>query len=176
MPTEPYLEHHPRVDPSAFVHSSAVLIGEVSVGPGATVWPCVSLRGDDGGIEIGENSNVQDGSSVHCTEDLSTTRVGRCVTVGHNVTLHGATVEDHCIIGMGSIVMDNAVIGHHSIVGAGALVTSNKVFPPHSLILGSPAKRVRALNDKELEWIEYSWQRYVEQGRIYRARRASEQA
>lgn len=155
----------PRIDPSAFVHPSAVLIGEVEIGAEASVWPNATLRGDDGRIEIGPRTSIQDGTVVHATDGISTTVVGACVTVGHNVTLHGAQVEDHCIIGMGSILLDNARVGAYSLIGAGTLITQRVEIPPRSLVLGSPGKVVREVTQDELEWIEYSWQRYVEHAR-----------
>lgn len=151
----------PEIDPAAWVHPSAVLIGSVRIGPRASVWPHATLRGDDGAIVIGADSSVQDGTVIHTTEGLSESIVGDRVTVGHNVTLHGAIIGDDCIIGMGSVLLDNARIGHHSIVGAGALVTQRKVFPARSLILGSPAKVVRELSDDELAEIDSSWRHYV---------------
>ena len=104
------------------------------------------------------------------TENLSNTTIGDQVTVGHGVVLHGCNVADNVIVGMGSTLLDNASIGAFSIVGANSLVTQGKVFPSHSLIMGSPAKVVRAITEKELQWIEYSWKRYVEQGIRYRSR------
>ena len=142
----------------------------LTIGAESTLWPHTTLRGDDGAIVVGARSNIQDGTVVHCTEDQSVTTVGDYVTVGHNVTLHGAPVADYCLIGMGSIVLDNAEIGHHSVVGAGALVTGGVVIPPYSLVLGSPARVVRQVTERELHLIEYGWRRYVEQARIYKAR------
>jgi carbonic anhydrase/acetyltransferase-like protein (isoleucine patch superfamily) len=164
-----YLGMLPKVDPDAWVHETAVLIGQVTVGPETTIWPHTTLRADDGPIRIGARSSIQDGTVVHCTEDLSETVVGDQVTVGHNVTLHGARVADNCIIGMGSTLLDNAEVGELCIVGAHSLLTQNVKIPPYSLVLGAPAKVVRRLTDKELDWIAYSWRRYVEQGRIYRS-------
>ena len=167
MPLEPYLGTSPTIDPRAFVHASAVIIGDVHVGPEASIWPHTTLRGDDGQIVIGACSSIQDGTVVHATEDLSKTVVGERVTVGHNVTLHGAQVGDECIVGMGSILLDNCQIGSRCLIGAGSLITQNVVIPSGSLVLGSPARVIRPLNDKELEWIEYSWKRYVQQAAIY---------
>ena len=164
-----YGGHSPDVHPTAYVHPTAVLIGQVRVGAESTIWPNTTLRGDDGEIIIGARSSVQDGAVIHTTEGLSQTIVGDHVTIGHNVTLHGARVADHCIIGMGSTLLDNAEIGPYCLVGAATLITQKKVIPSHHLVLGSPGRPVRRLNDKELEWIEYSWRRYVEQGKRYKA-------
>ncbi len=159
----------PQVDPSAFVHASALLIGEVTLGPDASVWPQAVMRGDVGALILGAASNLQDGSVVHCTEGLSTTRIGARVTVGHNVIVHGAHIDDDCLIGMGAIILDNAHIGRHCIIGAGTLITQNKVIPPGSMVMGSPGRVVRALRDDEVAWIEKSWQHYVERSRRYLA-------
>lgn len=168
---EPYLDHSPVVHPDAFVHPTAVLIGQVEIGEEASVWPNTTLRGDDGRIVIGARTSVQDGTVIHATENLSHTIVGEHTTVGHNVTLHGARVGSHCIVGMGSILLDNCVIGDHCLIGAGTLITQNVEIPSGSLVLGSPGRVVRPLDEKEREWVQYSWQRYVEQCRIYRARK-----
>jgi carbonic anhydrase/acetyltransferase-like protein (isoleucine patch superfamily) len=172
MDHKPWLEtfegHTPVVDPEAFVHPRAVLIGQVEVGAQASIWPNTTLRGDDGRITIGARTSIQDGTVVHLTGGLSHTSVGQRVTVGHNVTLHGATVEDDCLIGMGAIILDNAHIGHHSLVGAGALVTQNTIIPPYSLVLGSPARVVRRLKDRELAQIDQSWQVYAAHAKRYR--------
>lgn len=163
-----YLGHLPRVDASAYIHPAAVLIGQVEIGAEVSVWPNTTLRGDDGRIVIGARSSVQDGTVIHTTEDLSEVVVGEQVTIGHNVTLHGARVGSNCIVGMGSILLDNATIGEYCLIGAGSLITQNVEIPPYSLVFGSPAKVIRKVNEKELEWIAYSWQRYVEQCKIYR--------
>ena len=172
-PTEPFIQtiagHTPQIDPRAYVHPRAVLIGQVTVGPEASIWPCATLRADDSRIVIGARTSVQDGTVIHTTDGLSETLIGDRVTVGHSVILHGATVGDDCIIGMGSIILDNATIGDHCIVGAGAMVTMNKVIPPYSLVLGSPGKIVRRLTDDDLKNIEFSWQHYVKRCHMYLA-------
>lgn len=164
-----YQGHVPSVDPTAYIHPTAVLIGDVQIGAESTVWPNATLRGDDGKIRVGARSSIQDGSTVHMTELWSNSEVGDQVTVGHNVIVHGAKIGSNCIIGMGSILLDNAEIGEFCLIGAGSLITQNKVIPPYSFVLGSPAKVLRQVTDKELAWIAYSWQRYVEQGRRYRS-------
>ncbi len=160
----------PDVDPTAWIHRTAVVIGEVRLGPRASVWPTVVLRGDDGLLDIQEDSNIQDGSVLHNTGGKSVTVVGPRVTVGHRAILHGCRVESDCIVGMGAIVMDNAVVGAGSIVGAGALVTMGTVIPPNSLVLGSPGRRVRATTAEEHTWIHHSWSHYVDGAARYRAR------
>ncbi len=174
MPTlEPYGEHVPRVDASAYVHPRATLIGDVVVEAEATIWPGAVLRGDDGPIRIGARTSIQDGSVVHMTRGRSRVDVGARCTVGHNVILHGCTVEDECLIGMGAILLDGVVVGAGSLVGAGALVTQNKRIPPGSLVLGNPARVVRACGQAERDMIEHGWREYLERGGEYRARDAA---
>jgi len=167
---ESYLDAHPQVHETAFVHESAVLIGDVQIGAESTVWPNATCRGDDGAISLGARSNIQDGTVVHTTNGLSVVTIGEQTTIGHNATIHGARIGSNCLIGMGSILLDNAKIGDWSLVGAGSLITQNIVIPPRSLVLGSPARVVREINEKEMKWITYSWERYVEQCRIYRGK------
>jgi len=133
------------------VHESAIVIGEVTIGPYVSVWPSVVLRGDQGGVFIGAETNIQDGTIAHATGGVSQTRVGKQVTVGHRVLLHGCTVEDRCLIGMGAILLDNCHIGEECLIGAGALVPVGRVIPPRSLVLGVPGKVVRTLTDKDIE-------------------------
>lgn len=173
MALESFLEHHPRVAAGAFVHAAATVIGDVEVGARSSIWPAVVLRGDDGPIRIGAETSIQDGSVVHMTSGLSEVSVGARVTVGHKVILHGCTVEDECLIGMGAIVLDNARIGRGSLVGAGALVLGNTQVPPGSLVLGSPAKVIRPVGEKERAMIEQGWREYVERAEQYLARDAA---
>ena len=160
--------HEPKVHADAWIHPGAWVIGAVEIGPGASVWPTAVMRGDMGPLDLGENSNLQDGVVCHNTDGISKTRVGARVTVGHRAILHGCIVEDDCLIGMGSIVMDNAVIGRGSIVGAGSVVLANRVIPPGSMVLGSPGKVARSVTDKERAWIEYSWRIYLDRARSWR--------
>ncbi|MGE0709895.1 MAG: gamma carbonic anhydrase family protein [Planctomycetota bacterium] len=167
---ETYGEHTPRIDPTAYVHAAATVIGDVEVGARSSIWPAAVLRGDDGSIRIGDETSIQDGSVVHLTRGLSRVEVGRRVTVGHRVILHGCLVEDECLIGMGAILLDNARVGRGSLVGAGALITPNTVIPPGSLVLGSPARVIRPCGEKEVAMIEQGWQEYVARCAEYRAR------
>ena len=162
--------HTPVIHPTAYVHDAAVVIGEVEIGAQSSIWPAAVLRGDDGLIRVGERSSVQDGSVVHTTTGKSVSVGGDRVTVGHNVTLHGATVEDDVIVGMGSILLDNAHIGRHVVVGAGTLVPMGKRVPDGVLIVGSPFRVVRALTEQDLEWIEFSWRSYVERAARFASR------
>ena len=165
---ESYKEFCPQIHEAAFVHASAVVIGEVTIGAESSIWPNTTLRADDGHIIIGSQTSIQDGSVIHMTSDLSDTMVGDRVTVGHKVLLHGCRVEDECLIGMGAILLDNVHVGHHSLIGAGSLVLQRTEIPPYSLVLGSPARVIRTLNEAELEQIQFSWKHYVDRTRIYR--------
>ena len=167
MTLERYRDHFPKVHPTAFVHSHAVVIGDVEIGPEASIWPGTVLRGDDAPIRIGALTSIQDGSVVHTTTGLSKAIVGERVTVGHRVILHGCIVEDECLIGMGAILLDNCVIGRGSIVGAGAVVPVGRVIPPGSLVLGMPAKVVRPCGEKDRLMIETGWHEYRERAREY---------
>ena len=144
-----FLFVQPQIDPTAYVAAQAVVIGDVRIAAHASVWPMAVLRGDINFIEIGEGSNIQDGSIIHLADDLPT-RVGKLVTVGHRAILHACTVEDECLIGMGATILDGTVIGKGSIVGAHALVTKGMQVPPGSLVMGTPAKVVRPLRPEEI--------------------------
>ncbi|MEY4504845.1 MAG: hypothetical protein RL154_1141 [Pseudomonadota bacterium] len=163
-----YKNYEPKIAKSAFIAPSADVIGRAEIDEDAAIWFGAVVRADVHFVKIGKRSNVQDGSVVHVTHsengDESTgapTIVGDDVTVGHKVILHGCTIEDGCLIGMGSTVLDDVVIGKESLVGAGSLVTKGKKFPPRSLIMGSPAKLIRTLNDEEVTELYASAARYV---------------
>ncbi len=130
----------------SWVHPSAVVIGDVTLGRDASVWPTAVLRGDNDAIVIGDETNVQDGAIIH-VDAGKPVRVGNRVTIGHRAVLHGCTVEDECMIGIGAIVLNGAVIGAGSVIGAGALVPEGMIVPPGSLALGVPAKVVRSVDD-----------------------------
>lgn len=151
----------PAIHESAFVAWNAEVAGDVSLGSGASVWFSAVVRGDISHIEIGEGTNIQDGTVVHVDTDAPCL-IGRDVTVGHRAVLHSCVVGDGALIGMGAIVLNGAEIGGHSIVGAGALVTQGKKFPPRSLILGSPAKLVRELSEEEVSDCLRNSRHYVE--------------
>lgn len=149
--TEAFKGTVPQIDPEAWVHDDAVLIGDVVVKARATVWPGCVLRGDQGAIVIGEETSIQDGTVAHCTGGLSTTVIGARCTVGHRVILHGCVVEDNCMIGMGAILLDNCEIGTGSIIGAGAVVPVGKKIPPRSKVMGVPGRIVGEVSDWEYE-------------------------
>ena len=156
----PHAGFTPKVHPLAYVHPAAQLLGDVEVGAESSVWPTAVLRGDNGWVRVGMRTSIQDGVVLHGTVGISKTTVGDECTVGHRAVLHGCTVGSHCLVGMGSILLDNAELGEWCFVGAGALITPNKKFEPRSFILGSPARRVREVTAKELEWIDHSWKVY----------------
>ena len=164
-----FLDGVPTIHPTAFVAPSANLIGDVTLGEESSVWYQAVLRGDINRIVIGPRSNVQDGALVHLADDYGTV-VGELVTVGHKAILHACTIDDEVLVGMGAIVLDGAVIGARSIIGAGALVTGGKEIPPGSLVLGSPAKVVRALSLEEQAGIKVWAEKYVALSRAYRER------
>ncbi len=152
---------YPRIDPSVYVEESAVIIGDVEIGRDSSVWCNAVIRGDVNYIRIGERTNVQDNSVLHVTKDTHPLIIGSMVTIGHNVTLHGCTIKDRCLIGMGAIILDGAIIEEDVIVGAGALVTEGTVIPSRTLCLGVPARPVRALRDEEVERIRRSSDNYL---------------
>jgi carbonic anhydrase/acetyltransferase-like protein (isoleucine patch superfamily) len=150
----------PQVHASAYVAESAELIGSVTVGEGASVWSSVTMRGDNEPITIGRHANVQEGSVLH-TDPGAPLVVGEGATVGHQAMLHGCTIGEGALIGIQAVVLNHARIGRHCLVGAGALVTEGKVFEDGMLILGSPAKAVRALSAEEIARIQRGSETYV---------------
>jgi carbonic anhydrase/acetyltransferase-like protein (isoleucine patch superfamily) len=159
---EPYRNYHPYVHPTAWVHPTAVLIGEVILHADVSIWPGVILRGDQGSIEIGEGTNLQDGVVAHATGGISNVFIGPKVTVGHRAILHGCTVQSCALIGMGSIILDNAIIEPDCIVGAGTVVPANRRIPQGSLVLGSPGRVVRALTESDRKRIDIGYQTYIQ--------------
>jgi carbonic anhydrase/acetyltransferase-like protein (isoleucine patch superfamily) len=157
----------PQIDPSAWVADTANLIGKVKIGANATVWYGVTIRGDNELINIGADSNVQEGTVMH-TDMGFPLDIGVGVTIGHQAMLHGCTVGDGSLIGIQAVVMNGAVIGKGCLVGAGALVTEGKHFPDHTLILGSPAKAVRTLAEADVARLGESAAGYVARGKRYR--------
>lgn len=160
-----YLGHTPTLHATAWAAPSADLIGDVTLGSDANVWYGAVLRGDVMPIEIGARTNIQDLALVHATSDISRTIVGADVTVGHGAILHGCTVGDFCLIGMGAIVLDNVELGEFCLVGAGALLTPGKKFPAGSVVMGSPGRVVRQVTDAEREQFRASAQHYVDLAR-----------
>ena len=158
-----------RLDPSAFIAPGAVVVGEVALGARASVWFNTVLRGDTDRIEIGEESNVQDNSTVHVDEG-SPALIGRRVTIGHRAVIHGCTIEDDCLIGMGAVVLSGARIGAGSLIGAAALVREGQTIPPNSLAVGMPARVIGAVDEAHRTAIREGNRHYVDLSRSYLAR------
>lgn len=167
MSSEAFEGLSPTVHPTAWVHPSAQLLGDVQLGEEVSVWPTAVLRGDCGTIRLGARSNVQDGAILHATTGFSQTTVGIECTLGHRVVLHGCTLGDRCLIGMGSILLDGVELGEECFVAAGSLVTPGKKFPARSFIVGSPAKRVREVSERDLAAIDSGWRSYLKLMRGY---------
>ena len=157
----------PQVDPTAWIAESAEVMGNVTLGPHASVWFGCVLRGDTESMAIGEGSNIQDLSVLHADHGQPL-RVGKHVTVGHKVMLHGCSIGDESLIGIGAVVLNGARIGKHCLVGAGSLVTEGKQFPDGSMIMGTPAKVVRQLTPEQIEGLRQSAQHYVDNARAFR--------
>ena len=161
--------HIPDIAPTAYVAEGATVIGRVKLGDHVSVWPGAVIRADDDTITIGARSNIQDGAVLHVDPGIPMT-IGGGVTVGHLAMLHGCTIGDGALIGLGSIVYNRAVIGRECLVGAGAVVTEGKSFPERSLIVGTPAKLVRELDDAAITGLRNAAEMYVKRGDHYRAR------
>lgn len=157
----------PKLKENVFVEDSARVIGDVEIGADSSVWFNAVVRGDVHYIRLGARTNVQDNSTLHVTNGTCPLNIGNDVTIGHNVVLHGCTVKDRCLIGMGAIILDNAEVGEDCIVGAGALITEGAKIPPGSLVLGLPGKVVRQLREDEKERILKSARNYIGYARDY---------
>lgn len=163
----PFENISPKIDSSCYIDENADVIGDVEIGPNSSVWPMTVIRGDVNHIRIGSHTNIQDGSILHVTHDSHYNPgggpliVGNHVTIGHKALLHACEIGDYCLIGMGAIVMDFSVVEDRVMIGAGSVVPPNKRLESGYLYLGNPCKRVRALSDTELEYLEYSSAHYV---------------
>ena len=168
MTVRDYQGIQPRIATSAYVDASAVVIGDVSIGEDASLWPTVVARGDVNLIEIGARTNIQDGTVLHVSHDSEfapggfALYIGADITVGHKVILHGCRIEDGCLVGMGAIVMDGAILRSGVLLGAGSLVPPGQELEGGFLWVGSPARRVRPLRDQERAFLEYSPRHYVD--------------
>ncbi|MDQ0880212.1 gamma carbonic anhydrase family protein [Peribacillus sp. V2I11] len=163
----PYKNKKPSIDDTVFIAPGAHLIGDISIGKESTIWFNSVLRGDEDSITIGEKCSIQDNSTIHLFEGCPVV-IEDEVTVGHNVILHGCKIGKRSIIGMGSTILDNVEIGEECIIGANTLISSGKSIPPRSLVIGSPGKVVRRLNDKDLELIQLSIDTYVQKGKDFK--------
>jgi carbonic anhydrase/acetyltransferase-like protein (isoleucine patch superfamily) len=165
---EAFLRKEPALGKHVLVARGAVVLGDVTLGDYSSVWFNAVLRGDDDRIEIGAGSNIQDATVIHCDHDAPTI-VGRNVTVGHRVLLHGCTIGEDCLIGNGAIVLDGVRIGARCLIGAGSMLTPGKEFPDGSVVMGSPARIVRPVGERELALIERGTRSYRERIQRYRA-------
>lgn len=167
MPVLTYKNHSPALNETVFIAPGAYIIGQVKIGARSSVWFGASVRGDMDEIIIGEESNLQDNVTVH-VDGGAPTIIGNRVTVGHNVVLHGCTVEDGVLIGMGSVILNGAVIGKDSLIAAGSLVTPGTEIPPRSLVMGSPGKVVRTLDEGQIPLVDGMYRRYINLAGSYR--------
>ncbi|MGF1482993.1 MAG: gamma carbonic anhydrase family protein [Opitutales bacterium] len=164
-----FLNRTPEIHPSAYVAPQATVIGAVTLGPKSSVWPGCVLRGDINSIEMGEGSNIQDGSVVHLADDFGV-RIGKYVTIGHLAMVHACTIEDECLIGMHATVLDGAVIGRCSVVGAHSLVTKGMQVPPGSVVMGVPGKVVKTLDAAAQAGLRQLAEKYIKVAAAHRAR------
>ncbi len=164
----PYRGIKPRIHESVFIAEGARIIGDVEVGRDSSIWFNTVVRGDVHFITIGGRTNIQDNCVLHVTHKKYPLRIGSNVTVGHSAVLHGCTIEDFCLVGMGAIVLDNALVHSRSFIAAGALVQENFEVPEGTLVAGVPAKVKRPLTSEETAFLERSAQNYVDYVRTYR--------
>ncbi|HXW96979.1 MAG TPA: gamma carbonic anhydrase family protein [Gemmatimonadales bacterium] len=158
----------PRIHPTAFVAPSAMVMGDVELGEESSLWYTTVVRGDMAPIRIGSQTNLQDGTIVHVDEGVPCT-IGRRVGVGHRAILHGCTVEEDCLVGMGSVLLNGVVVGRGSVIAAGALLPEGMQVPPGSLVMGMPGRVVRPVDSALARRIEHTWRHYVGQARRHRA-------
>ena len=158
----------PKIAASAYIDQSAQVIGDVVVGERSSIWPNVTARGDVNSIRIGDETNIQDNCVLHCDAGLYPLNIGNRVTVGHLAMLHGCTIEDDCLIGIGAVVLNGAKIGNGTVIAAGAVVPEGAEVPPLSMVMGVPAKVMRSITGEERERFRSNAQHYVEAAQIYR--------
>lgn len=163
-----YKSHSPDIHPSVYIAENATITGEVSIDESTSIWFQTVIRGDVAPTRIGKRVNIQDLSMVHQSPDTPVT-IRDDVTIGHQVTIHGATIHEKALIGMGSIIMDGAEIGENAFIGAGSLVPPGKTIPPNTLAFGRPAKVIRELTEADYAEMERVRKSYVEKGRYYKS-------
>lgn len=156
--------HSPQIPHDCFVAPNATIVGDVRMGTGCSIWFNAVLRGDVNSIQLGDKVNIQDGVIVHCTYEKTKTTIESNVSIGHRAIIHGCTIKENVLIGMGAIIMDNAHIGSNSIIAAGAVVLENTIVPPGSIYAGVPAKRIKQilpdLIEGEIKRIAHNYQLY----------------
>lgn len=158
----------PKIDDAAYIAENAVVVGDVEIGAGSSVWFGAVVRADNNHIKIGKNSNVQDGAVIHEDEHCPV-NIGDNVTIGHRAIVHGCTIGSNTLVGMGAILLSGCKIGNNCMVAAGALVTGKTVVPDNSIIMGTPAKTIKPLSEEYLEEIHYAANEYMERGREYKS-------
>lgn len=159
-------EQVPAVNPSCYVHKSAVIIGDVTLEENVSVWPCAVLRGDIAPITVGANSNIQENACIHVNYDAPAV-IGKGVSIGHGAVVHGSKIGDNCLIGMNAVIMESE-IGPNCVIGAGAVIPAGKNIPAGSLVMGIPAKVVRKLEEDEVNAVMKNAHDYVEAIRLYK--------
>ncbi|MBF0623577.1 MAG: gamma carbonic anhydrase family protein [Magnetococcales bacterium] len=178
MPLYQFDGAFPVIHPTAFVHPEAVVIGDVEIGPLSSIWPMVVIRGDVNRIRIGARSSIQDGSVLHVSRpspanpEGAATLLGDDIVVGHKVVLHGCRLEDCCMVGIGATILDHAVVGRAAMVAAGSLIPPRKQVAPGTLWMGSPAREIKALSEKEQQGILDTAQNYLRLAEKYREGRS----
>ena len=166
MPIFQFRQARPDIDPAAYIAPTATIIGDVTIKKNASIWFNCVLRGDVARLTVGENTNIQDLTLVHGDMDKPTT-IGNRVSIGHNCVIHGCTIHDDCLIGMGSTILSDTVIGEGSVVAAGAVILEGTVIPPHSLVAGVPGKVKRGVTGELRQRMENSIIGYAERSKIY---------
>ncbi|MEA4847007.1 MAG: gamma carbonic anhydrase family protein [Clostridiaceae bacterium] len=161
-----YKHYRPSIEKNVFIGSNSIIIGRCFIAEDCSIWYNAVLRADVNEIIVGRGTNIQDGSVVHCADDYRTV-IGENVTLGHNVIIHGCTIGNSCLVGMGSTILDGAVIGNNVIIGANSLITSGKAIPSGVMVMGSPARVVRELTSAEIEGIRQSAEGYMELSKEY---------
>lgn len=173
MPVIPFQEHTPLINPTAFIAPDAWIIGHVAIGQQSSIFFNVVIRGDIQKITIGSGTNLQEHVLVHSSHGMDAVTIGNEVTIGHRAIIHGCTIQDYALIGMGATILDNAVIGAYSIIGAHTLIPKGIQIPPRSLVMGTPGKIVRQVSDQEMEELRQSAKSYQELGALYRQQLAA---
>ncbi len=164
----------PKIDPTVFIADSAIVIGDVEIGPGSNIWFHTIVRGDDNTIRIGSNCNIQDACVLHVVEEHYPLFLEDGVVLGHRVVVHGCRIKKGSLIGIGAIVLNGAEVGEESIVGAGSVVAPNTIIPPRMLAMGSPAKPVRPLEEKDIRMIQRTVRNYQNLKEIYQGKKGRE--
>lgn len=167
MPVLPFRDHVPKINSDCFIAPTAMIIGDVEIGSQSSVWFGTVIRGDVFHIRIGCNTNIQDNSVIHVTTNRYPTIIGNNVTIGHSVTLHGCTIKDNALVGIGSIVMDQSEIAEWSILAAGSVLKAGTKIPSGKLWGGIPAKEIRDITEREREWIKELFNNYISMSKEY---------